>query len=232
MAQEALERLAVGRARILYVTNNATKTPQDVAAKVEQVCGVVCQADQVLTSPMAAVRMLTVSDGPVLVVGEVGISEAVGTAGWGITENPDEAGSVMVGMARNFDYDMLAGAASAVRRGARFVATNTDPTFPVADGLLPGAGSMVAAIAVASGHEPEIAGKPHLPMRDLIRERMGGQVWVIGDRLDSDIAMAAVEPSWRSILVMTGVTGPEDDTSPADHVVADISAAVDLILGG
>jgi len=114
-------------------------------------------------------------------------------------------------------------------RGARFIATNTDPTYPVADGLLPGGGACVAAVQVTTGVTPEVAGKPHPPMRALLRSRGIGEAWVIGDRVDTDIALAQAESDWRSILVLTGVTSPEEAIG-ADHVVADLAAAVDLVL--
>ncbi|NIQ56034.1 MAG: HAD hydrolase-like protein, partial [Gemmatimonadetes bacterium] len=98
------------------------------------------------------------------------------------------------------------GAARAVRAGARFVATNHDATYPTPDGLLPGAGSIVAAVEVASEREAEVAGKPHPPMRRLVRERCGGEeIWVVGDRIDTDLAMA-FEEGWGTALVLTGVS--------------------------
>ncbi len=88
---------------------------------------------------------------------------------------------------------------------------------------------MVAALAVATGVQPEVAGKPHEPMRALLRERGADLAWVIGDRVDTDVAMAAAEDGWHSILVHTGVT-TNDDQSEADHVMPDLAAAVDLLL--
>jgi 4-nitrophenyl phosphatase len=123
----------------------------------------------------------------------------------------------------------LTRAADAVRFGARFIATNTDPTFPVADGLLPGGGAIVAAVRATTGVEPEVAGKPNAPMRALLRAKGIRDAWVIGDRVDTDIALARAEPDWTSILVLTGVTGPEG-TGDADFVVPDLAAAVDLVL--
>jgi 4-nitrophenyl phosphatase len=126
---------------------------------------------------------------------------------------------------------MIAAAADAVREGARFIATNIDPTFPTESGLLPGAGSLVAAIAAASGRGPEVAGKPHAPMRRLIEKAGVSDAWVIGDRLDTDIALASGHPDWRTIVVLTGVTGEEEaQGADVDFVVADFSRAVDVVL--
>ncbi len=90
----------------------------------------------------------------------------------------------------------------------------------------------MAAIAAVAGTDPEVCGKPHSPMRSLIHERGISDAWVIGDRVDTDIALAADEPDWRSILVLSGVTGPEDPSGSADHVVDDFAAAVDVVLSG
>jgi 4-nitrophenyl phosphatase len=126
---------------------------------------------------------------------------------------------------------MLGGAMNAIRNGARFIATNDDATFPTENGLMPGAGAIVAAIAAASGVSPIVAGKPNEAMRSLIRSRGVGRAWVVGDRPDTDVAMASAEPDWSSVLVLTGVTDETSaDSNHADHVVPDLSAAVDLVL--
>lgn len=224
----ALRRLEDSGAAIYFVTNNSTRNPREVVAKVHRLTGLRIEVGRVFTSPQAAVGMLQPDDGPCLVVGEEGITTALEEAGIAITSDPSMAGCVMVGLDRELDYDRIARAAEAVRRGARFIATNDDPTFPTAQGLLPGSGALVAAIATAAGRLPEVAGKPHPPMRRLIRSRGVGDAWMIGDRVDTDIAMA-VEEGWRSILVLSGVTS--QPSSMADSVVADLREAVDLVLG-
>jgi HAD superfamily hydrolase (TIGR01450 family) len=225
----ALHRLADAGSRVLFVTNNASRTPAQVATKITRLTGHETSADDVCTSSQAAERMLRPADLPVLVVGDIGITSVLEAAGRPMTDDPGRAGSLMVGLTRALDYELIAAAASAVRAGARFIATNVDPTYPTAQGLMPGAGSIVAAIAVAGGVEPEIAGKPHGPMRDLVRSRIDDGAWVVGDRVDTDVAMALHEPDWTSILVLTGVS-TESEGPAADHVVPDLAAAVDLIL--
>ena len=228
---DALRRLQAADVEILYITNNSTRSPEDGAEKISRVTGVEVDPGQVLTSSLSAAAMLRPGDGPVLVVGEDGVFDAVTRAGLETTTDPLVARSVLVGLARDFTYDLLADASAAVRRGARFVATNTDSTFPTEDGVVPGAGAMVAAIAAAAQTDPVVAGKPYRPMRDLIRSRGVGAAWIIGDRVDTDVALASDEPDWRSILVLTGVTGSEGSgQAGADHVVADFPAAVDLVL--
>ena len=117
-----------------------------------------------------------------------------------------------------------------MRGGARFIATNRDSTYPTNEGLKPGSGALVAAIAAAAESEPEVCGKPHRPMRSLIHDLGISDAWVIGDRVDTDIALAVDEPDWRSILVLSGVTEREEATDGPDHVVEDFAAAVDVVL--
>jgi 4-nitrophenyl phosphatase len=228
----AMSRLEAAGGRLLFVTNNSTRTPGEVAIRIESMTGLACHPSNVCTSPEAAVGMLFAEDAPTFVVGEIGITEVLTEAGWQVTTDSSEAGSVMVGLTPQMDYQWLAAASDAIRKGARFIATNVDPTYPTEDGLLPGAGSIVAAIAVAAGREPEVAGKPHQPMVDLVRSRLGaGPVWVVGDRVDTDMAMAAGEPDWRSVLVMGGVTESGVEGIDADYVVSGFPEAIELILG-
>jgi 4-nitrophenyl phosphatase len=149
-----------------------------------------------------------------------------------MTDDPAAAGAVVVGLSRSLTYDIITDAMVAVRNGARFIATNDDSTFPTEHGLAPGCGAIVAAIAASAEAVPEVAGKPNEPMRGLIRSRVDGEAWVIGDRLDTDIAMAIAEPGWRSVLVLTGITSRvEAEAAPGvDLVAADFSEAVDLVL--
>jgi glycerol-1-phosphatase len=227
----ALKRLTDAGARLLYITNNSTRSPEAGAEKIERLTGLEVAPDQVLSSSLAATAMLGPGDGPVLVVGEEGVTDAVTRAGLETTRDPDAARSVLVGLTRDLSYELIADATRAIRNGARFIATNADVTFPTEDGLAPGAGAIVAAIAAAAQSEPVIAGKPHQPMKDLIRSRGVGRAWIIGDRADTDIALASGEADWTSILVLTGVTEEGDaHDSGADHVVADFPAAVDLVL--
>lgn len=227
-SDKALKRLLSEGVDLYFVTNNSTRHPRQVIAKLHSLTGVEFDVDRVFTSPQAGVGLLRADDGPCLVVGEEGIRAALEEAGFTVTTDPLEAGTVIVGLDRAIDYTGIAAAADAVRQGARFVATNDDPTFPVADGLLPGSGAIVAAIATAAGRLPEVAGKPHAPMRNLIRSRGVDKAWIIGDRVDTDIAMAVEEEGWRSILVLTGVT--EEASPVADLVATDLGEAVDLLL--
>lgn len=226
----ALERLVEAGVGLFFATNNSTRPPEAISEKLAAMTGVDVSPKSIVTSSQAAVGMLGPDTGPVMVLGADGILSALAAARIPITDDPQRAAALLVGLDWDLTYDRLTRAADAVRLGARFIATNTDPTFPVAGGLIPGGGAVVAAVQTTTGVEPEIAGKPHAPMRALLRARGVGEAWVIGDRVDTDIALAAAEPDWRSILVLTGVTPPDSPPGTADYVLPDLAAAVDVIL--
>lgn len=218
-AGEAMRVLEERGYRIVLATNNATRTPEAAAAKVERLTGY--RPRRIVTSAQSAARLLAADRPPALVVGGEGITEALKREGVPITTEWPQAKAVVVGLDRALSYERLAGAVLAVRSGARFVATNTDVTFPTPEGLVPGAGAIVAAIATAAEIEAEVAGKPHRPMRRLVgAELTDAPTWVIGDRPETDLAMGTAE-GWRRVLVLGGVTArPEDAGEPYDDVVA------------
>jgi 4-nitrophenyl phosphatase len=227
----AMRRLDEAGIDTFFITNNSTRTPQEGAQKITRLTGIEVGPDRVLSSSLAAVGILQPDDGPVLVVGEAGVSDAVSRAGLEETDDPLRAGSVLVGLARDISYETIGNAMAAIRNGARYIATNDDTTFPTENGLAPGCGAIVAAITAAAGIAPIVAGKPNQPMLDLILSRGVTDAWVIGDRLDTDIAIADHDERWRSILVMTGVTKRADlEGGEADFVVDDFPRAVDLVL--
>jgi 4-nitrophenyl phosphatase len=146
------------------------------------------------------------------------------------SERPAGVAAVVVGLDLRFDYQRLAEAASSVRLGARFIATNDDATYPMAEGLAPGGGSIVAAIATAAGANPIIAGKPHETVVGLLEQQVGSVSLVIGDRLSTDGALAR-RLNARFALVRTGVTaGGEVEGAHADLIGADLAEVVDRAL--
>ena len=229
---EALRRVQAAEIPLWFATNNSTRTPEQVRDKIRDVAGVDVPLRSIVTSPQSAACLLTAETHPAFVFGSEAIGRALEAEGISLTRDATEAGSVVVGMDFDLNYERLAAACGAIRRGARFIATNTDPTYPVDGDLLPGSGALVAAVAAATGRQPEVAGKPNEAMRALLRRRGIDSAWVVGDRLDTDVALAAGEDGWKSILVLTGVTGVGDDTSAADYVVPDLAAAVNLLLDG
>jgi 4-nitrophenyl phosphatase len=213
--------------RVAFVSNNSNSPVNDVVAKLGHM-GVRATAADVVTSAMAAAWLLAHSlpaGARVLVAGGPGVREALADAGLAAVDD-GPADAVVVGFHRDFDYDGLDRASRAVREGARFVATNLDATYPVPGGLIPGAGSLVAAVATAAGATPEVAGKPEAPTVGLIRERYGDVGVVVGDRPSTDGALAAAL-GWPFALVLSGVTaavappGGEAIPDPPPPFVAD-----------
>jgi HAD superfamily hydrolase (TIGR01450 family) len=225
-AAAAVERLRARGDRVLFATNNSWARLEDQEAKLERM-GIPAAGD-VVTSAMAAATLVEAGE-RVLVCGGPGVVQAVAARGAAPVADGDAA-AVIVGFHRDFDYERLRIAATAVRRGARLVATNDDATYPTPDGLIPGGGALVAAVAYAAGVPPVVAGKPHRPMADLIRALAGGEGTVVGDRPETDGAFAAAL-GYRFALVLTGVTGEADlPVEPAPDVVA--ASLADLVVSG
>ena len=228
----ALAALEAAGWRIIFCTNNSARTPEEVAERIRGITGYEGRAEQVITSAAATAGLLAESRPLTFVLGGDGVRTALEKEGIPVTAVGSEAGAVVVGLATGLTYDWLREASSAVMRGARFIATNDDPTFPAEDGLWPGAGSIVAAVERATGVHAEVAGKPFPPMRRLIHKNLGpGPVWVVGDRPDTDLALASAEPGWRSALVLTGVSAGQK-VDPAPDLVADDLAEVARVLLG
>lgn len=203
------EALAACRARNLFVTNNASRSPEDVAAHLTRL-GVPADADAVVTSAQAGARLVAgmVPPGaPVLVVGADALADEAAARGLRPVRRYEPGiAAVVQGFSRDVAWADLAEAALALRAGARWVATNVDSTLPDERGLLPGNGSLVAALATATGLRPEVAGKPARPiMDDAVRRSGARRPLVVGDRLDTDIA-GACAAGLDSLLVLTGVS--------------------------
>lgn len=234
-APEAIARLRASGRRVLFVTNNSMSLVADQEAALAAI-GVPATGD-VVTSAQAAASLVG-HDERVLVAGAAGVAEAVEARGATVVvDGPADA--VVVGLHRDFDFGRLHAASAAIRAGARFVATNDDATFPTPDGLTPGAGALVAAIAVAAGATPTIAGKPYAPMASLVAARCGAgyaprRAIVVGDRPSTD-GLFARTVGCRFAMVRSGVTPAgaafDADVEP-DLDVADLAAVADRLLGG
>lgn len=212
--------------RVGFVSNNSSQPVGAVVDKLVRM-GVPANPEDVLTSALAAAAMLRESLDPgtrVLACAGPGVVEALEREGLQPVDEPPAA-AVVVGLHLGFDFDELERASRAVRDGARFVATNLDATYPTADGLIPGSGAIVAAVATASGRRPEVAGKPEPATVALVRQRLGPSGVVVGDRPSSDGALAAAL-GWPFALVLSGVTaavappGGEAIPDPAPPFVA------------
>ncbi|HZU80793.1 MAG TPA: HAD hydrolase-like protein, partial [Acidimicrobiales bacterium] len=166
--------------------------------------GVEARPEEIVTSAQAAAGLLDPGT-TAFACAETGVVEALNARGVTVVgEGPADA--VVVGWTRQFDFTLLDVAAGLVRAGARFVGTNEDATFPTPDRLLPGAGSVLAAVATAAQAQPEVAGKPHRPMVDLLHARAGEVGLVVGDRPSTD-GLLAERLGAPFALVRSGVTG-------------------------
>ncbi|HET6317208.1 MAG TPA: HAD-IIA family hydrolase [Chloroflexota bacterium] len=211
-----LERARGEKLPFLLVTNNSTTSPELVAERLEGM-DISVTADEILTSAQAAaayIRRHSQAGATVSIVGEAGLRQAVAEEALTIVEDSKaNVDWVLAGLDRQFDYQKLTYATRAILAGARFVATNADALLPVEGGhVLPGAGTMIAAIQTATGIQPVVVGKPEPGLFEHGLLRLGGlqphQVAMIGDRLDTDV-MGGQRAGLRTILVLSGVTTPQ-----------------------
>lgn len=227
---EAVERLRDAGKGIAFVTNNSSRTPEEVAERLASV-GIRADPREVVTSALATATLLARRGiRTAFVVGEEGLRTALSDAGVRIVDREHgQVDAVVVGFDRGADYAKLKDAAVFVERGAVLVASNADPSFPAPGGeAWPGAGALLAAIETTTGVRGEAVGKPEAPILQRTLEAAGGgRPLVVGDRLDTDIAGAS-RLGWDSALVLTGSTRREDvDGSPwSPTIVVDDLAAL------
>lgn len=211
----------------VLVSNNATRRADYTVGRVRDM-GVMIDPHNVLTSAEATPRWLKQKMpeiGKVYVIGERALRDALSEMGFELVEQ--DADAVVVGLDRELSYEKLKRATLEIRRGARFIATNTDRTLPTEEGLTPGAGSLVAALAAATDVEPLVIGKPGRPMFELaleITDSTPQETAMLGDRLDTDIDGAA-DMGLKTIMVLTGVSTraeAEQNRAIPDLIVADL----------
>jgi 4-nitrophenyl phosphatase len=225
-APEAVARLRATGEPVVFVTNNSSQPVAVVEAKLAR-HGIPAEG-AVVTSAMAAAALVEPGE-RVLVCAGPGVDEAVVSRGATPVVDGD-ADAVMVGFHRDFDYERLRIAATAVRHGARLLATNDDATYPTPAGPIPGGGAILAAVVTATGVTPVVAGKPNAPMADLVRARLGEHGVMVGDRPDTDGRFARVL-GYRFALVHSGVTLADEVVDPVpDLVAADLVTLVDQLL--
>ena len=227
-AGEALRSFDEAGWNVLFVTNNSSRAATDIAERIHRIAGYPANRDQVLHSGRAAA--LIAGHGPAYVLGGDGIVEGLTERRVEITEDWKMARVVVVGLDRALTYERLRDAVLAVRAGAALVASNDDATYPTSEGQWPGAGAMVAAVERASGIDAAVAGKPHRAMVELVIERLRpGPVWMVGDRPETDLAMAR-EAGWRSVQVLSGVSGEAHPL--ADLVMTDLAELAEWLARG
>lgn len=194
----------------LYLTNNSTRTPEQVAEKLRGF-GFPAHPDQVYSSALATAEYLVEHEknASVYVIGEEGLIQAIRSVGLKLTDQQPDV--VVVGLDRQFSYEKMKIACLAIQQGAKFIGTNKDRSLPTEKGNLPGSGSLSTAIAAATGVTPLYIGKPEsIIMRYALNKLKvpADKVLVVGDNLETDI-LAGIQANMDSLLVFTGITTPQ-----------------------
>lgn len=201
-----LARLREIGAPHLVLTNNSIYTRRDLSARL-RASGLDVPEDSIWTSALATARFLEDQrpGGTAFVIGEAGLTTALHESGYTMTDrDPDY---VVLGETRTYSFERITSAIRLILGGARFIATNPDPTGPSREGPLPATGSVAALITRATGVEPYYVGKPNpLMMRSALNaiDAHSETTAMIGDRMDTDI-VAGLEAGLEAILVLTGV---------------------------
>lgn len=213
-ADEFIERLKSKDAKFLVVTNNPRYTPRDLAHHLQRL-GLDISAEAIFTSAMATARFLELQrpNGTAFVIGASGLTSALHEVNYILTDgDPDY---VVLGEMDNATMDMLTKAVRLISKGARFIATNPDPSGPTAEGLTPACGALAALIERATGISPLYIGKPNPLMVRMALKFLGvhsENTVMIGDRMDTDV-IAGVQAGLETILVLSGITQRENVAS-------------------
>jgi NagD protein len=230
-ADRFIARLRERGTPFMVLTNNSIYTPRDLAARL-RTSGLEVPEESIWTSALATARFLEDQrpGGTAFVVGEAGLTTALHAAGYTMTErHPDY---VVLGETRTYSFGRITTAIRLVAAGARFIATNPDPTGPTPSGPLPATGSVAALVSRATGVDPYFVGKPNpLMMRSALNalDAHSETTAMIGDRMDTDI-VSGLEAGLEAILVLTGVTTRADaERHPyrASRVVDSIADLID-----
>ncbi len=206
-AAEFISRLREREIPFLVLTNNSIYTARDLAARLRG-SGIDMLEENIWTSALATARFLEAQrpHGSAYVIGESGLTTALHASGYTLTEtDPDY---VVLGETRTYSFERITQAIRLIGAGARFIATNPDPTGPSAAGPLPATGSVAALITRATGIEPYYIGKPNpLMMRSALNviDAHSESSAMIGDRMDTDV-ISGLEAGMETVLVLTGVT--------------------------
>ena len=210
-ADRFLARLAELELPFLLLTNNSIYTRRDLAARL-RASGLVVPEERIWTSALATADFLSDQrpNGSAFVVGESGLTTALHESGYTLTERKPDY--VVLGETRTYSFEMITRAIRLINDGARFIATNPDATGPTPEGALPATGSVAALISRATGVEPYFVGKPNpLMMRSALNkiDAHSETTAMIGDRMDTDV-VSGIEAGLETILVLTGVTQPDE----------------------
>ena len=196
----------------LFVTNNTTRTPETVQTMLAEQFNVETPIETIYTATLATIDYLNDKNlgKKVYVIGDVGLKQAIAEAGY--VEDTDNPDYVVVGLDWKVDYEKLSIATLAIQKGAHFVGTNPDLNIPTERGLMPGAGSIITLIEVATRVKPVYIGKPNAIIMEKAVEHLGlphEEVIMVGDNYLTDIR-AGINNGIPTLLVTTGFTKPEE----------------------
>jgi NagD protein len=229
-ADRFLERLREKGMPFLVLTNNSMYTRRDLTARLRTI-GLDVPEKAIWTSALATANFLAGQrpGGTAFAIGEAGLTTALHDAGYTLTDqDPDY---VVLGETRTYSFERIAQAIRLVVRGARFIATNPDPTGPTPDGPLPATGSVAALVSRATGVEPYYVGKPNpLMMRSALNaiEAHSETTAMIGDRMDTDV-VSGLEAGLHTILVLTGVTTNDETERYSYRPSRIVNSVADLL---
>lgn len=218
-----MKRLVEKKIPYLYLTNNSSRRPEQVAEHLVKF-GLPAVPEQVYTSAMATAQYVKdhFPQSRVLVVGEEGLLHALTQAGMIITDQEPEV--VVAGIDRSFDYAKLKAASLAIQNGAVYIGTNGDRVLPTEEGYLPGSGTINMAITYASGTKPTFIGKPEPIILQYAMDLLGthaNETLIVGDNLETDI-LAGVRGGVDTLMVTTGVhtrKDAEESSTPPTYVI-------------
>lgn len=238
--QDAIDYLTSTGRTFLFVTNNASMTPEQFVERLAKM-DVHVRPDQVLGSAEATAAWLAaqIADqgwprGPVIVMGQDGLKVALQKQGLELTTDPHAATYAVAGINFKLTYEELANVTLAIRGGAKFIGTNSDKTYPSERGPLPGAGSILALLSTATDQQPIVIGKPNSGMYEQAMARLkisAGQTLMVGDRYDTDISGACHLGIWTA-GVLTGISTRADfegANPPPDLIANDLPDLVNQL---
>ena len=233
-ADRFLARLSETQHPFLVLTNNSMYTTRDLAARLGRM-GVQIAPDSIFTSALATAQFLGEQrpNGTAFVMGEAGLINALYDVGYTQAEmDPDY---VVLGETRTYSFERISKAIQLIERGARFIATNPDPTGPSLEGSLPATGSVAARISSATGVQPYFIGKPNPYMIRSALRKIGAHsesTVMIGDRMDTDV-VTGLEAGCETILVLSGITQSEAEAHRfgylPSHIVGSVAELVDEV---
>lgn len=227
--QDMFAWLAESGTPFMLATNNSGRTPANYIEKLASMDVHSVRQDQIVTSGTATAAYLQTqypAGTAIYIFGMGGLRQIIADAGYDVDPAPEETpAAVVAGVNFDLTYAVLRQAALHIRAGAALIGTNPDRTFPTPEGLVPGAGSLIAALETATDTTATVIGKPHAPMFEAALKALGtpaDRTLMIGDRIDTDI-LGAAQVGMKTALLFTGVTTHEDMARPDNPAWPDVA---------